>query len=228
MTVKLIREFVDPSNFSFLKESVEGSDNKKLYVEGIFMVGDTVNKNNRRYPGKYLEEAALKYIKEKINNSCAYGELGHPPSPIIDPNNIAIHHKSLRKEGNNWIGKALVASTPKGDIVRGLISDGANLGISSRGLGSLKPVGEGINEVQDDFFLATPGDIVTDPSAPDAFVQGIMENVEYWFDAAKGTWVEDRLDDVKQSIKKMTLEEISQKRLVMFESFLNGLIPRDK
>lgn len=217
--VKLLSELVE--DVSFLTEEVEGQ--KRLYIEGIFMMGDHPNRNNRIYPIKTLEKEVSRYIKENVDKSRAYGELNHPATPTINLDRVAIHIKSLRRENNNFIGKAMVASTPCGDVVRGLISDGANLGVSSRGLGSIKSIKEGLNEVQNDFYLATPADVVADPSAHEAFVQGIMENVEYWYDAAKGCYVEKYIDDIKKEIRSLTTEQIQARRGTMFENFIRGL-----
>jgi hypothetical protein len=219
--VKLLSELCE--GVSFIQEATEEGGAKRLYIEGIFMMGDHPNRNNRVYPVATLEKEVGRYIKENVDKSRAYGELGHPATPTINLDRVAIHIKSLVKEGKNFVGRALVASTPSGNIVRGLIEDGANLGVSSRGLGSLKQVKEGLNEVQSDFYLATPADVVADPSAHDAFVQGIMENVEYWYDAAKGTYSEQRIDGLKKEIKTLTIEQIEKRRQAMFESFIRGL-----
>jgi hypothetical protein len=219
MPLKLITELVE--DIQFLHEEKDGQ--KRLYIEGIFMMGDHPNRNNRIYPVATLEKEVNRYIKENVDKSRAYGELNHPASPTINLDRVAIHIKSLRREDKNFIGKAMVASTPCGDIVKGLINDGANLGVSSRGLGSLKSIKEGLNEVQSDFYLATPADVVADPSAHDAFVQGIMENVDYWYDAARGTYVEKHLDDIKKNIRSLTTEQIRARRQKMFESFIRGL-----
>lgn len=218
--MKLIRELVE--GVSFIQEANDAGV-KRMYIEGIFMQGDHANRNKRIYPVATLDKEVNRYIKENVDKNRAYGELGHPATPSINLDRVAIHIKSLVKEGTNFVGKALVASTPSGDIVRGLINDGANLGVSSRGLGSLKQVKEGLNEVQGDFYLATPADVVADPSAHDAFVQGIMENVDYWYDAARGTYVESRIDDIKKVVRKMTTEQVEERRGAMFEAFLRGL-----
>ena len=215
--IKEVSEHITP----LLEEGADGV--KRMYLEGTFMVGGTPNRNKRIYPNETLQREVARYVKENIDTNRAYGELGHPASPTINLDRVAIHIKSLKTEGNNIIGKAMVASTPMGDIVRGLINDGANLGVSSRGLGSLKQVKEGLNEVQGDFYLATPADVVADPSAPGAYVQGIMEGVEYWFDAATGTYAERTIEEDYKTLRKMTVKQIEETRIRMFQNFLDNL-----
>jgi len=220
--MKLIREHIE--SVSFLTEEKDGK--KRLYIEGPFMQTEIANKNRRIYRMQAVENEVARYIKENIERNCSYGELGHPPTPTINLDRVAIHIKSLRKEGNDFIGKALVASTPMGQIVEGLFNDGANLGVSSRGLGSVKKNKDGLDEVQDDYRLSTPADVVASPSAPNAYVQGIMENVEYWYDAAKGTYIEQHLDDVKKQIHKLSKRELEEQSYLMFAQFLDGLIKK--
>lgn len=161
----------------YIEEAAENGK-KSLYIEGIFLQGAVKNRNGRIYPAGILENEVARYTKESINTNRAYGELGHPNGPSINLDRVSHMIKELRKDGNNYIGKAKVMETPMGDIVRNLINEGAGLGVSSRGMGTLKP-SAGIMEVQQDFRLATAADVVADPSAPDAFVQGIMEGVEW-------------------------------------------------
>ena len=220
--MKLIREVVE--QVAFLTEEKDGV--KKLYLEGPFLQGGIGNKNKRIYRVETLEREANRYLAEKIQNNCAYGELGHPATPNINLDRVAIHIKGLRREGNDFIGKALVASTPMGDIVRGLHSDGAKLGVSSRGLGSLKTNKEGLDEVQDDYRLATPADVVAEPSAPDAYVQGLMENREYIYDAVSDTISEIIVDTHRSFVKKASVQEIEAKKFRMFEQFINGLVKK--
>jgi len=169
---------------SFLTEG-EGAS-KRLYLEGIFLMGVKPNGNGRTYPMGILEREASTYQK-KISENRAYGELNHPQGPVINLDRVAIHIKELRNEGTDFVGKALVASTPMGQIVKNLHEDGANLGVSSRGVGSLKTLKDGLVEVQTDYKMITPADVVADPSAHVAFVRGIMENVDYWYDITKVT-----------------------------------------
>jgi hypothetical protein len=216
--MKLICEINE--DIGFVTEARE--DGKKDYfIEGVFLQAELTNRNGRRYPMSVMEGAVNRYINESVNTRRGYGELNHPSSPTINLDRVAIMIKELRRDGNNYIGKAKVTETPMGDIVRGLINDGANLGVSSRGLGTLKPCDSGIMEVQSDFRLATAADVVADPSAPDAFVRGIMEGVEYWYDVAKGTWIEEKLDNVKTAMKKMNKSELEEKKLKMFEQYVN-------
>ena len=146
-----------------------------MYIEGIFLQGNIPNKNGRRYNTETLKREVNRYMQENVKKGRAYGELGHPDGPSINLDRVSHMIVDLRQEGDNFIGKAKLSSTPMGQIAAGLIEDGAQLGVSSRGMGSLKEGKDGVMEVQDDFYLATAADIVADPSAPDAFVNGIME-----------------------------------------------------
>lgn len=175
--MKLITETIDSVNV--LHEEKDGK--KHLYIQGIFLQGNQKNRNGRMYQTETLDREVQRYVKESVLKGRAYGELGHPDGPGINLDRVSHMVTELKRDGDNFVGRARISSTPMGKIVEGLISDGANLGVSSRGMGSLKEK-NGIMEVQDDFYLATAADIVADPSAPDAFVNGIMEGVEYWFD----------------------------------------------
>lgn len=158
------------------------ADGKKdFYIEGIFLQGDIKNRNGRLYPKDILINACNKYRDAYINDNRAYGELGHPEGPTINPERISHRIVELREDGSNFIGKAKISNTPYGDIARNLIEDGGKLGVSSRGMGTLKQKGDA-KVVSDDFMLATAADIVTDPSAPGAFVEGIMEGKEWIWD----------------------------------------------
>jgi hypothetical protein len=169
--MKLITEVNEELNYI----AEEGSEGKKnLYIEGIFLQGGLVNRNGRMYDPDILHKEVERYTTDAINNNRAYGELGHPSGPSINLERVCMMIKSLKREGNNFIGKAKIMETPYGQIVKNLMSEGARLGVSSRGMGSLKEV-NGVNMVQDDFYLATAADIVADPSAPDAYVNGVME-----------------------------------------------------
>lgn len=202
---------------------VEERDGKKdMYIEGVFLQGAIKNRNGRIYPLDVLSNEVDRYISESVNKNRAYGELGHPQGPAINLDRVSHLVTSLVKEGNNWVGRAKVTNTPCGQIVKALIEDGANLGVSSRGLGTLKPV-NGLMEVQGDFKLATAADIVADPSAPDAFVKGIMEGREYWYDVGRGTWVEEQLDNMQTELKQTSKADREKKGLIMFEKFINSL-----
>jgi hypothetical protein len=176
------------------------------------------------YPEEVMDKEVARYTKSLIESNRAYGELNHPSGPTINLDRVSHMIKELRKDGPNYIGKAQVLETPMGNIARNLIDAGANLGVSSRGMGSLKQNKDGIMEVQNDFMLATAADIVADPSAPDAFVKGIMEGTEWWYDIAEGSW--RQVEAVKTEIKKMSTRQIQENKVRMFENFVNSLVKR--
>ena len=194
---------------------------KDLFIEGIFMMADKPNKNNRVYPISILQREAQRYIKEYVNKNRAYGELGHPEGPTINLERVCLMTKELRQEGNNFFGRAKVTDTPYGNIVRNLINEGASLGVSTRGLGSLTKTKDGMNIVQDDFYLATAADVVADPSAPNAFVHGIMENKEWVF--VNGRWTEQNINESKTEIKKTSAKDLEKIKLKIFENFISQL-----
>ena len=173
--MKLIKEVFDTTNF--IVEDKKGK--KDYFIEGIFLQSELKNRNGRMYPESVMDQEVSRYIKESVEKNRAYGELGHPDTPSINLDRVSHMIVSLRKEGTNYVGKAKIMETPMGNIARGLLDGGANLGVSSRALGSLKMNNEGVQIVQDDFMLSTAADIVADPSAPDAFVRGIMESKEW-------------------------------------------------
>ncbi len=210
-------------DLSFLTEDNEDGG-KDFFIHGIFMQSAVKNKNGRIYPPNVMETAINSYVKEKVSSNRAFGELGHPEGPSINLDRVSHMITELVKDGNNYVGKAKVSSTPMGNIVKNLIQDGAALGVSSRGMGSLKMV-KGIQEVQNDFKIATAADVVADPSAPDAFVNGIMEGVEYWYDLASETWKTTQLvDEQVSAIKKMTITQINKEKASMFASFIKSLV----
>lgn len=206
-----------------VKYLVEERDGKKnVFIEGIIMQGEIQNRNGRMYRIDILEKEMNRYNEQYVTKNRAYGELGHPSGPTINLERACIMFKNLRREGNNILGKAKVLDTPMGNIVKGLINEGASLGISSRGLGSLKENSKGIMEVQDDFHLATAGDIVADPSAPDAFVQGIMEGVEWVWD--NGIVKAQRVEQYKQAIDHGARARISEETAFkVFKQFFEDL-----
>jgi len=177
--MRLIKEF--NQDIKYLTEETSNKNKPNVFIEGVFLQSDLKNKNGRIYPREIMQREVARYVKENIKTKRAYGELGHPDGPTVNLDRVSHMITSLREDGNNYIGRAKVMDTPMGKIVKELISEGAQLGVSSRGLGSLKER-NGINEVQDDFMLATAADIVADPSAPDAFVNGIMEGKEWVWD----------------------------------------------
>lgn len=203
----------------YLVEEKEGK--KEFYIEGVFMEMDTKNRNNRMYRSEWTRPVVERYVEESVRTNRAYGELGHPNGPSINLDRVSHMIKDLRIEGKQVIGRAKIMETPMGNIVRNLISEGASLGVSSRGMGSLVEK-NGVMEVQNDFHLATAGDIVADPSAPNAFVQGIMEGVEWIWDNGllKAQQLESYRQQINESAKRKQLEKDS---LRIFESFINSL-----
>lgn len=199
----------------------KGNGKKNYFIEGIFLQGNLKNRNNRMYSTDLLNKEVSRYSNEYVKENRAFGELGHPSGPTINLERVSHMIKSLTKEGNNFIGKAKIMDTPYGNIVKNLMDEGAKLGVSSRGMGSLQLNKEGIQEVQDDFFLATAADIVADPSAPDAFVRGIMEGVEWIWD--RGILKASKLDEIKSSIKKAPSRRLEEAKINAFKSFLNSL-----
>tara|TARA_A100001015_G_scaffold317177_1_gene433395 strand:- start:25 stop:699 length:675 start_codon:yes stop_codon:yes gene_type:complete len=203
-------------------------DGKKNYfIEGIFMQGDIKNRNGRIYPSSTLENEMNRYQSEFIDTKRALGELGHPDGPQINGDRVSHLITEMKRDKNDFYGKAKILSTPMGEIVKSLLDEGVKIGVSTRGLGSVKAGRDGVMEVQKDFHLSTV-DIVTDPSAPNAFVNGIMENVEYYYDIASGNWkatqvVEQVQEEVEKQYRKVvkTIDEATATR--MFETFVRSL-----
>ena len=203
-------------------------DGKKNYfIEGIFMQGDIKNRNGRIYPSATLENEMSRYQKEFIETKRALGELGHPDGPQINGDRVSHLITEMKRDGNDFYGKAKILSTLMGEIVKSLLDEGVKIGVSTRGLGSVKAGKNGVMEVQKDFHLSTV-DIVTDPSAPNAFVNGIMENVEYYYDIASGNWrAQEVIQDIQEEVEKKvnrvvrTIDEATATR--MFESFIRTL-----
>jgi hypothetical protein len=219
--MKLLRELNEDT--SVFTEAKEDGD-KNLYIEGIFLQSAIKNRNGRIYPEEIMDKEVSRYIKESIDSGTAYGELNHPQGPQINGDRISHRILSLTKEGKNYLGKAIVGRTVMGNNVRGIIEMGGKIGVSSRALGSVKVNKQGINEVQSDFRLCTAADVVTDPSAPDAWVNGIMENVEWFYDESIGIWKAAELaESVKKELKTMSLNDINERKLAMFESFVSSI-----
>ena len=216
--MKLIREVFEQT--SFVVESKLGKG-KEYFIEGIFLQSELQNRNGRMYPESIMDNEVGRYMKEYVEKNRAYGELGHPDTPSINLDRVSHLITSLRKEGTNYIGRAKILETPMGQIARGLLDGGANLGVSSRALGSLKANNEGVQIVQDDFMLSTAAEIVADPSAPDAFVRGIMENKEWIF--VDGKYVERHIDEVKSVIKKTSSRNLEEAKVRAFQSFLSKI-----
>lgn len=216
----LIKDIVE--EVSYLTEANEKGE-KNYFIEGIIMQGDIKNRNGRIYPSNVLMREMNRYNENYVSKNRAFGELGHPQGPTINLDRVSHLFTELKADGSNVVGRAKITKTPMGDVVRGLIDSGAQLGISSRGMGSVKPNREGIMEVQNDFMLATAGDIVADPSAPDAFIKGIMEGVEWVYDVASSSWVAaNTFDQIEEEVKKSKqIDEAAA--LKMFEKFLKSL-----
>lgn len=216
--MKLISELTEDVKY-LVEEKSPGK--KEFYIEGVFLQGDRQNRNNRVYKADILEKEVKRYTDEYINKNRAFGELGHPQGPTINLERSSHIIKSLTREGSDFIGKAKVLDTPYGNIVKNLINEGAQLGVSSRGMGSLKENKDGVMEVQDDFYLATAADIVADPSAPDAFVRGIMEGVEWVWD--NGILKQQTVESYKKAIQKAPSSRLEETKIQVFESFFKAL-----
>jgi hypothetical protein len=216
--MKLIREVTESVKLVTENKLGKGKD---YFIEGIFLQSELKNRNGRMYPESVMDNEVKRYVKEYVEKNRAYGELGHPDTPSINLHLVSHMITSLRKEGTNYIGRAKILETPNGMIARGLLDGGANLGVSSRALGSLKSNNEGVQIVQDDFMLSTAADIVADPSAPDAFVRGIMENKEWVF--VDGKFVEKHIEEVQSFIKKTSSKNLQEAKVKAFQHFLSKI-----
>ena len=216
--MKLITEINEEVKI-LTEESESGS--KNFYIEGIFMQAERKNRNGRMYPVEVLAKEANRYITEYVMKNRAYGELGHPDGPSINLERVSHMIKELRQEDNDFYGKAKIMDTPYGNIVKNLISEGACVGVSTRGMGSLEERSDGTRVVKDDFYLATAADIVADPSAPDAFVRGIMEGKEWVWD--NGIIKEVQISQYKETIKKSSKKNLEENMLKTFNNFLSKL-----
>ena len=213
--MKLITETIE--NVEVITEGT-GAD-KKLYIEGVFLQSEIKNRNGRMYPFSVLEKEVNRYNEEYVKTSRALGELGHPDGPTVNLDRVSHRITELRAEGNNFIGKAQIMNTPMGNIAKSLLEDGVKLGVSSRGLGSIKEE-NGVKIVADDFMLATAADIVADPSAPDAFVNGIMEGREWVY--AGGAIHEQTIDQIKGRIKNAAQNQMEEIKLSAFQQLLKS------
>ena len=216
--MKLIREEIESVKFI-----TEGKgDKKSLYIEGVFLQGNIKNRNGRMYPMETLQKEVARYTESNISSGRALGELGHPDGPTVNLDRVSHKIISLREHGSNFIGKAKILDTPMGQIAKSLIDEGVKLGVSSRGIGSLKPTKEGFNVVGDDFQLATAADIVADPSAPDAFVEGIMEGKEWVWE---GTTLRERLAEKTKTKIELLAEQkrLEEHKIGLFNEFINSL-----
>ena len=216
--MKLISE--EATNVEFLTETTK-KGGKNYFIEGIFMQANTKNRNGRIYPREILQKEAKRYNTEFIQKKRAFGELGHPDGPTVNLERVSHMIEELQEVDQNFMGRAKILDTPYGKIVKNLIDEGARLGVSSRGMGSLKPVKDGIQEVQGDFYLATAADIVADASAPDAFVAGIMEGKEWIWD--NGLLKETKIQEYKNKIEKSSKKDKEQALSKAFEDFIINL-----
>ena len=218
--MKLITEMID-SDVQFITEAKEDGG-KNYFIEGVFMQGEIKNRNGRKYPINTLLKEVKRYNKEYVEQNRAYGELGHPQGPTINLERVSHMIKELYQDGNNIMGKAkIMTETPMGKIVKNLMDEGAKLGVSSRGMGTLKQDRDGTNVVSSDFQLATAADIVADPSAPDAFVEGVMEGVE-WLQV-DDRWVPQYIEKTQEEIKKASRTELQEAKVAAFTKFLKQL-----
>jgi len=214
--MKLITEQIE--NVNVITEGK--GDSKKLYIEGVFLQSELKNRNGRMYPFSVLEKEVNRYNEEYVKTNRALGELGHPDGPTVNLDRVSHRITSLSAEGNNFIGRAQVLDTPMGKIAKSLLDEGVKLGVSSRGMGSIDKR-EDCNVVMDDFMLATAADIVADPSAPDAFVNGIMEGKEWAWD--NGILKETKVAKYQQYMNESTRRNLEERTLRVFNDFLTGL-----
>jgi hypothetical protein len=216
--MKLIREEIE--SVEFIVEERNGK--KSLYIEGVFLQGDIKNRNGRMYPMETLRREVARYNENHVQAGRALGELGHPDGPTVNLDRVSHKITSLRESGSNFIGKAKILNTPMGKIAESLISEGVKLGVSSRGVGSLRVSREGINVVGEDFMLATAADIVADPSAPDAFVSGIMEGKEWVWDGGilREKYAAKTYARINTLVDQKKLDE---QKLNLFNDFLANL-----
>ena len=216
--MKLITEEIN--KVEFIVEETEGK--KSMFIEGVFLQGNQKNRNGRVYKTDTLAREVGRYTEQYINNGRALGELGHPDGPTVNLDRVSHKIVSLTQEGNNFVGKAKLLDTPMGKIAKSLIDEGVTLGVSSRGVGSLTETKQGYKLVGEDFMLATAADIVADPSAPDAFVQGIMEGKEWVYE--NGILKEQEIDYARSTIEKAVAKrELQEKKLELFQQFISNL-----
>jgi len=217
--MKLISEFNDYAIEPVIVEENEKGQ-KEYFIEGIFMQSQIKNRNGRIYPKDVMDKEVNRYVKEFVEKDRAFGELGHPEGPTINLDKVSHMITKLEADGNNYVGRAKILSTPNGQIVRNLIDDGAKLGVSSRGLGSLEQK-DGAQVVKSDFQLATAGDIVADPSAPEAFVEGIMEGVEWIYE--NGILRAQEVEQMKKEIQVAKLNKLEETKLKVWSKFVENL-----
>ena len=216
--MKLIREEIE--SVEFLVENRNGK--KSMYIEGVFLQGNIKNRNGRMYPMETLRKEVGRYNENHVQSGRALGELGHPDTPTVNLDRVSHKIVSLKESGSNFVGKAKILGTPMGKIASSLVEEGVKLGVSSRGIGSLRPTKEGVNVVGDDFMLATAADIVADPSAPDAFVEGIMEGKDWVWDGGilREKFAEKTYATINTLVDQKALDE---KKLDLFNNFLSNI-----
>ena len=214
--MKLIREEI--TDIEFVTE--ETNNKKNYFIKGVFMQADLKNRNGRVYPMETLNKEVSRYTKKFINEKRAFGELGHPDGPTVNLERVSHMITKVYPDGKNFMGEAKITNTPYGNIVKSLIDEGAKLGVSSRGMGSLENR-SGANYVKSDFYLATAADIVADPSAPDAFVQGVMEGKEWVWD--NGIIKEVEVNELRKEIERAKRHELAEKKAAVFNKFLKNL-----
>lgn len=215
----------EAKDIEFLEES--STDGKNLYINGIFLQGGIKNRNNRIYPPPVLDREAMRYVKEQVERNAAYGELGHPATPGLNSDSISHRITELHKDGNNWVGKAVVIPQGKGLVVKGIIETGGAVGVSSRGLGSLKEDKKlGANIVQDDFRLMVGADIVMNPSGPNCWMTAVHEGLS-WVQDATGEWkVQEAIEELTKQVKEATNREAQENVVKWFQNYMNLLSKR--
>jgi hypothetical protein len=216
--MKLIKESIE--DVQYIVEAVDGQGTKSHKIRGIFLQCEMANRNGRMYPLNTVSNVVKTYTENFIKKNRALGELGHPEGPTINLDRVSHMITKLERDGNNFVGEAKILDTPNGNIVKALMDAGAQLGVSSRGLGSVVQK-EGVNVVQPDFMLATAADIVADPSAPDAFVQSIMEGADWVYNASTNSWM--MAEQIRSKINKMTTKQVNSNQAALFEAFLKSL-----
>lgn len=220
--MKLLVEITE--DIQYITEAKEDGG-KNLYIEGIFLQSSIKNRNGRVYPEEVMDKEVARYIKESVQRNTAFGELSHPNGPAINLDRVSHRITELKKDGTNYVGKALITNTPMGNIARGIMESGGKLGVSSRALGTVKPNRQGINEVQSDFRLSTAADLVSDPSGPDCWINAIMEDVEWVYDPRLG-WqavqaIEESKTAIEESVRTKTLTP--ERKLNLLEDYLKTI-----
>lgn len=216
--MRLIKEVYEQTSYIVEEKLGKG---KEYFIEGIFLQSERKNRNGRMYPESVMDNEVKRYVESYVAKNRAYGELGHPDTPSINLDRVSHLITDLRKEGTDYVGKAKILDTPMGKIAKGLLDGGAQLGVSSRALGSLRMNKEGVQVVQDDFMLSTAADIVADPSAPDAFVRGIMESCEWVF--VDGRFEQRQIEQTKKIIESAPSRRLNEASIKAFQEFLSSL-----